>query len=276
MQMKTAGLNREELERKVRELGAGQPWNHDFDLGDGVHTAPGVQRSQGKNIVKLDRLKPLFDAIGLRDKRVLDIGCNEGFFALYMASQGARVMGIDVDEKRIAKAQFVQSLIGTGDVELKVTDIYSPAFAGLDPVDVCVCLGVIHRVPDPVSALTAIARKADMLVLEWKALKFGPHDEAFAYFTAKPVDEQDFYGTEYWLPSFAAVERILTRLGFTHFHRVDDSGQRRAILLAGRRHHPIFDRPNINIPRSRIRSFLSHTKRYVRTVFGIMTGRVNA
>jgi SAM-dependent methyltransferase len=274
--MNTTALSREEVERKVRELGVEQPWNHDFELCEGVHTAPGVQRSQGKNTVKLARLKPLFEAIGLRGKRVLDIGCNEGFFALYMAAQGASVIGIDIDERRIAKARFVQSLIGTGDVDLRVTDIYSPAFAVLPTSDVCVCLGVIHRVPDPVSALSAIAKKADMLVLEWKALKFGPHDEAFAYFTAKPVDEQDFYGTEYWLPSFAAVERILARLGFTHFHRVDESGQRRAILVAGRRHHPLFDTPDVNIPRSRVRSLLSHTKRYVRTVFGIITGRVNA
>jgi SAM-dependent methyltransferase len=268
--------NREALEEKVRELGLAQPWNHNFDLGDGVQTAPGVQRSHGKNTVKLERLKPLFDGIGLRGKRVLDIGCNEGFFALYMAAQGASVIGIDVDEQRIAKARFVQSLIGSGNVDLNVTDIHSPAFAALPEVDLCVCLGVIHRVPDPVAALSAIAKKADMLLLEWKALKFGPHDDAFAYFTAKPVDRQDYYGTEYWLPSFAAVERILARLGFSEFHRVDESTQRRAILVAGRRHHAIFDRPDINIPRSRIRSLLSHTKRYVRTVAGIMTGRVNA
>jgi SAM-dependent methyltransferase len=269
-------VNRDALEQKVRELGLLQPWNHNFQLSDGVQTAPGVQRSHGKNTVKLKRLTPLFDAIGLKGKRVLDIGCNEGFFALHMASQGAQVIGIDVDEQRIAKARFVQSLIGTGDVELRVTDIYSPEFAALPPADLCVCLGVIHRVPDPVSALSAITKKADMLLLEWKALKFGPHDDAFAYFTEKPVDAQDFYGTEYWLPSFAAVERILTRVGFAHFHRVDDSGQRRAILVAGRRAHPLFDQPDVSIPRSRIRSLLSHTKRYVRTVAGIITGRVNA
>jgi SAM-dependent methyltransferase len=274
--MVTARVNREMLEHRVRELGLLQPWNHNFDLGEGIQTAPGLQRSHGKNVIKLERLKPLFDAIDLRDKRVLDIGCNEGFFALYMAAQGARVIGIDVDEQRIAKARFVQSLMGTADVDLRVTDIFSPDFAALPSADLCVCLGVIHRVPDPVAALSALAKKTDMLLLEWKALKFGPHDEAFAYFSAKPVDQDDYYGTEYWLPSFAAVERILVRLGFTHFHRVDESVQRRAILVAGRAPHPIFDMPDVNVPRNRIRSLLSHTKRYVRTVFGIITGRVNA
>ena len=268
-------LSREALEKKVREFAEVQSWNHNFDLGGGVETSPGRQTSQGKNRIKLERIKPILAAIGLRDKVALDVGCNEGFFSLYMAGQGARVIGIDIDEHRIAKATFVQSVLG-GTVDFSVTDIYSQDFAGLPHADVCLCLGVLHRVPDPVSALTAMTRKADMILLEWKALKFGPHDEAFAYFTAKPVDAKDVYGTEYWLPSIAAVERILTRLGFTHFHRIDESSERRAILVAGRRHHPVFDRPDVNVPRNRLRSLLSHTKRYMRTVAGVITGRVNA
>ena len=269
-------MSRESLEHRVRQLAEIQPWNHNFDLGAGVQTAPGEQTSQGKNVVKLARLKPVFDAIGLDDKLVLDVGCNEGFFSLYMAGQGARVIGIDADEHRVEKARFVQSVLGPPDVDFRVTDIYSPAFAALPQASLSVCLGVIHRVPDPVSALAAVTAKSDMILLEWRALKFGPHDDAFAYFTAKPIDRQDYYGTEYWLPSFAAVERILSRFGFTYFHRIDDSRQRRAILVAGRGHHPIFDRPDVNIARSRLRSLLSHTKRYVRTVFGVLSGRVNA
>ena len=269
-------MNRDSLELRVREFAESQPWNHSFDLGGGVLTASAQQRSHGKNIVKLQRLEPLFDLIGLRDKLVLDIGCNEGFFSLHMARRGAKVIGIDIDQHRIAKAEFVQSVIGPGDVDFRVTDIYSPAFADLPQAALCVCLGVMHRVPDPVSALAAITAKADMILLEWKALKFGPHDEAFAYFTNKPIDRQDIHGTEYWLLSFAAMERVLARFDFTHFHRLDDATQRRAILVASRRPHEMFNRPDVNVPRSRFRSLLSHTKRYARTVVGVMTGRVNA
>lgn len=269
-------MAREALERKIREFGQRQPWNHNFALGEGVETAPGEQHSQGKNLIKLERLKPLMAQIGLRDKQVLDVGCNEGFFSFYMAQQGARVVGIDVDEQRIAKAEFVRSVIDARGVEFKRVDIYSPEFRELPHADLCLCLGVLHRVPDLVTALGAITRNTDMVLLEWKALKFGPHDEAFAYFTDKPVDSVDYYGTEYWLPSFAAVERILRRLGFVYFHRVDDSTQRRAILLSARQRHAVFDTPDINIPRSRVRSLLSHTKRYLRTVAGILTGRLNA
>lgn len=270
-------LNKTDIQTRVDELAAVQAWNHNYALPGGVQTRPGTQVSHGKNLVKLERLKPLFEAIGLRGKSVLDVGCNEGFFSLHMADEGARVLGIDIDEHRISKARYVQTLLGEGkDVRFDSLDIYSREFKALDRFDLCLCLGFIHRVPDPFSAIAALGDRADMIIFEWKALKFGPHDEAFAYFSPKPVDQADYYGTEYWLLSYAALERILQRIGFTHFHRIDDPRQRRAILVAGRKPHPLFERPDQVIHRGRLRAFLTHGKRCLRTFAGILSGRVNA
>ena len=155
-------------------------------------------------------------------------------------------------------------------------DIYSPQFKALDRFDLCLCLGFIHRVPDPFSAIAALGDRADMIIFEWKALKFGPHDEAFAYFSPKPIDEADYYGTEYWLLSYAALERILLRTGFRHFHRIDDPRQRRAILVAGRHPHPLFEQPDQIIHRGRLRALLTHGKRSLKTFVNILTGRLNA
>lgn len=270
-------MNSIEIQRRVDELGALQAWNHNYTLPHGVETRPGAQVSHGKNLVKLERLKPLFHAIGLNRKSVLDVGCNEGFFSLHMAGEGAKVMGIDIDEQRIAKARYVQSVLGEGkDVRFDSLDIYSPQFKKLDRFDLCLCLGFIHRVPDPFSAIAALGDRADMIIFEWKALKFGPHDDAFAYFSPKSIDEADYYGTEYWLLSYAALERILKRIGFKHFHRIDDPRQRRAILVAGRQKHPLFDRPDQIIHSGRLRALLTHGKRFLKTVVNIITGRLNA
>lgn len=270
-------LNKTDIQNRVDELAAVQAWNHNYSLPHGVETRPGTQVSHGKNLVKLERLKPLFEVIGLRGKSVLDVGCNEGFFSLHMAGEGARVLGIDIDEHRISKARYVQTLLGEGkDVRFDSLDIYSREFKALDRFDLCLCLGFIHRVPDPFSAIAALGDRADMIIFEWKALKFGPHDEAFAYFSPKPVDQADYYGTEYWLLSYAALERILQRIGFTHFHRIDDPRQRRAILVAGRKPHPLFERPDQVIHRGRLRAILTHGKRCLRTFAGILSGRVNA
>lgn len=270
-------LNTTEIQKQVNELGALQPWNHNYELPFGVETRPGSQLSHGKNLVKLDRLKALFDEIGLNGKSILDVGCNEGFFSLYMAGKGAKVLGVDIDDKRIAKAQYVQSIVGAGlEVNFETLDIYSPQFKALERFDLCLCLGFIHRVPDPFTAIAALGDRTDMIVFEWKALKFGPHDGAFAYFSDKPVDHADYYGTEYWLLSYAALERILWRGGFRYFHRIDDPTQRRAILVAGRNQHDLFKRADVVVHVGRIKSTLRHTKSFLKSLVGILSGRINA
>lgn len=269
--------DKKDIATKVSELGGIQPWNHNFILPEGVETRPGTQVSHGKNLVKLKRLKPLFDLLDLDGKKVLDMGCNEGFFSLEMASSGADVTGIDIDEKRILKANFIKEILAPElSVSFNAQDVYSKEFASLKRFDLCLCLGFIHRVPDPFRALASLADRSDMIVFEWKALKHGPHDDAFAYLSPKGVDREDFYGTEYWLLSFSAVERILGRQGFKFFHRIDDPRQRRAILVAGRVKHQIFDCPDVIIHRGRIKALLSHGKRFLKTCCGILSGRVNS
>ena len=75
-------MNKQEIRKKVDEFDLLQKWNHNFHLPFGVETRPGEQTSHGKNLVKFDRLLPIFDEIGVDGKRVLDVGCNEGFFSL--------------------------------------------------------------------------------------------------------------------------------------------------------------------------------------------------
>lgn len=269
--------SKSDIQQQVDELGTTQAWNHNFTLPQGVETRPGAQLSHGKNHIKLDRLKPLLSEIGLQGKSVLDVGCNEGFFSLHMASQGASVLGIDIDEQRITKARYVQTLVEKGrKVQFDKVDIYSPQFKALQRFDLCLCLGFLHRVPDPFSSIAALGSKADMIVFEWKSLKFGPHDEAFAYFSPKPVNDADYYGTEYWLLSYAALEMILKRNGFKYFRRVDDPRQRRAILVAGRHPHALFNRPDQIIHRGRLRTLLTHSKRGLKVFLNILSGRLNA
>lgn len=266
----------EDIQKQVEILGGIQPWNHNFTLPGDIETRPGAQKSHGKNLVKFERLRPLFDVIALSGKKVLDMGCNEGFFSMQMASSGAHVLGMDIDTHRIEKARYVQSLLAdSNNVHFENIDIYSAEFRALPRFDLCLCLGFIHRIPDPCTAITVLGERSDMVIFEWKALKFGPHHEAFAYFSPKPVDDDDCYGTEYWLLSYTALQRILWRIGFRHFHRIDDPTQRRAILVAGKYPHLIFERPDVVVHAGRIKSMLRHTKRFLKTLLEITLGKIN-
>jgi SAM-dependent methyltransferase len=269
--------NIEDVQKQITILNNLQKWNHNFILPGGIETRPGTQNSHGKNLVKLKRLQPHFDIIDLNDKNVLDVGCNEGLFSFFMASLGARVLGVDIDTLRIQKASYVKSLLAdNSSVHFKNIDIYSQAFRELPQFDLCLCLGFIHRVPDPYTAIKILSEHSNMIIFEWKALKFGPHHEPFAYFSPKEVDGVDYYGTEYWLLSYAALESILRRLKFRYFHRIDDPSQRRAILIAGKYQHAVFQRPDVIVHAGRLKSTLRHTKRFFKSLVGILVGRINA
>ena len=265
-----------DIKEQISELNAEQAWNHNIILPNGIETSPGKQVSHGKNLVKWKRIEPIIDLLGIPNKKILDLGCNEGFFSKKLADKGAQVLGIDIDELRIKKAKFVQSIFGFSNPTFKVVDIYSRKFQELGKFDLCLCMGFIHRIPDPYIAIETIASKTDTIIFEWKALKQGPHDEAYAYFSQKNIDKNDYYGTEYWLISYSALESILKRFHFKYFYRLDDPKQRRAILVASKVNNKIFSKSNIILHRGRLITFLSHTKRYLESIFKILNGKLNS
>ncbi|MHB8353957.1 MAG: bifunctional 2-polyprenyl-6-hydroxyphenol methylase/3-demethylubiquinol 3-O-methyltransferase UbiG, partial [Burkholderiales bacterium] len=52
------------------------------------------------------RLEWIDVSVGLKGKRVLDVGCGGGILAEAMAQQGAQVTGIDLAEKSLSVAQL--------------------------------------------------------------------------------------------------------------------------------------------------------------------------
>lgn len=266
----------EDIAKKIAQFQALQPWNHNYRLPGGCETRPGIQTSHGKNEVKWLRIEPLLELLGLQNKTVLDVGCNEGFFSQKLSEKASRVVGIDVDDKRIEKAKFVHSVMKVPNTELRCVDIYAEEFEKLPRFDFCLCMGFLHRIPDPFTALQRLTSKADIILFEWKALKHGPHNDSFAYYTPGGYETADFYGTPYWIMSYKCVESMLSRLGFTRFYRVDDPSYKRAILVAGRVDHPIFNRRSVvkHLPVWRV--FLRHTKQYLKTLWAIAQGELNA
>ena len=185
-------MNKEGIETRVLELAA-------VSLGIIILTfhsntnCPGNQYSHGKNLVKLERLKDIFSLIQLGGKSVLDVGCNEGFFSQYMSHEGANVQGIDIDPLRIEKARFVRSLLSNDsnpkfDVVISIHSNLVILKSSIFAYTLDFCIG-----SDPFTAVAALANKTDMILFEWKCLKFGAHDESFAYFSTSQLILR-FYG----------------------------------------------------------------------------------
>lgn len=272
-------INKTNIKEKISILGDEQPWNHNISLPGEIETAPGEQISHGKNLVKWDRIEPILDLVSLKGKQVLDLGCNEGFFSIKLAEKGAKVLGVDIDRLRIKKAKWIQSILRLENPDFKVLDIYSKEFESINQkFDFCLCMGFIHRIPDPYTAIKAISTKTDTILFEWKALKEGPHDESYAFFSHKDIDREDYYGTEYWLLSYTSLEVILKRFGFKYFYRLDDPRNRnkRAILVASKVDNEIFSHPSIIHHRGRFSTFLTHSKHYLKSIFKILNGKLNS
>ena len=62
-----------------------------------------------------DRLEMILHTIGdIKGKRILDIGCNVGFFCFELGKRGAKVLGVDSDSRAIAIANMVNDCFSMG------------------------------------------------------------------------------------------------------------------------------------------------------------------
>src|SRR5438105_1875926 len=144
--MASSQLSREQIERRVRELGQ---WFHNLDL-NGVQTAPDHFLGDYP-AVKWRRFAHAIPD-DLTGKSVLDIGCNAGFYSLEMKRRGAeRVVGVDFDEQYLAQARFAAEVAGV-EIEFKKLSVYDVHRLG-ERFDVVIFMGVFYHLRHPLLAL---------------------------------------------------------------------------------------------------------------------------
>ncbi|TAM47454.1 MAG: bifunctional 2-polyprenyl-6-hydroxyphenol methylase/3-demethylubiquinol 3-O-methyltransferase UbiG [Gammaproteobacteria bacterium] len=103
------------------------------------------------------RLKWINDRVGLKDKRVLDVGCGGGILAESMAALGAEVTGIDLGDAPLAVAKLHQKESG---VKVDYRRVSAEELAREQPgaYDVVTCLEMLEHVPEPASTVAACAQ----------------------------------------------------------------------------------------------------------------------
>jgi SAM-dependent methyltransferase len=112
------------------------------------------------------RIRFLDERIGLADKTVLELGCNEGVHTVQLARRAERVVALDVRPKNIVCTLvrlFVADLLPSTQVLLKdVRDLEMPD----GPFDVLFHVGVLYHLYDPIDHLRRIAHLAPVLLLD--------------------------------------------------------------------------------------------------------------
>jgi tRNA (mo5U34)-methyltransferase len=101
--------SRERLQREIEALG---PWFHNLHLPGGVQTLPNHFLGGDFPNFKWQQIQPYLPA-DLSGWRVLDVGCNAGFYSFELARRGASVLGMDVDPHYLAQARWALAAPGS-------------------------------------------------------------------------------------------------------------------------------------------------------------------
>ena len=225
-------MNLDEVEKKIMDLDKAQEWIYRFVLPNGL-TTPGPLSKGEKNLKKTK----VIQSLNLQGKDVLDVGCAEGMFSFYMSAAGAHVTGIEINEKRLEKAEFIQKQLKIESVKFTLFDAESPnSWDSLaEKYDIGFCFSVLHRVSDPFNLIAQLSSKCETLVFEWKAPEgFLSNNISMAFHEVEgKMDPRNIKsrsaltsdiaimdtGEEkpYWCPTIGAIKEISSSFGYDNF-----------------------------------------------------------
>lgn len=111
----------------------------------------------------------------LKGKRILDIGCNSGFWSIQCALLGAEVVGFDARSELIDQADLVKEIVGADNANFRTLDFWdmNPETLG-GKFDIVLNLGILYHLPNPLTALSAtVAMSRRHVLLDTGILRSG-------------------------------------------------------------------------------------------------------
>jgi tRNA (mo5U34)-methyltransferase len=212
------------------------PWFHNLHLPDGRQTAP--DHPLGDYPAYKWAALAAHLPRDLSGRRVLDIGCNAGYFSIEMARRGARVTAIDHDPHYLRQAAWAAEQFDLGDrLVLEQGDVYGLANR-MDRFDIVLFLGVFYHLRYPLLGLDLAASVCDGLLLFQSLATGGGEDDMD---TSDPgylgrdrlredawpklaFIEHELAGdpTNWWVPNPPAIRAMARSAGFTVDAMADD------------------------------------------------------
>ena len=214
-----------ELQTEIEEL---KPWFHNLHLPDSTQTAPDHWLGDFP-MFKWKELSPYIPQ-DLSGWKVLDVGCNAGFYTFELAKRGADVLGIDVDTHYLKQAKWAAEKMGlqkkTRFQQMQVYDLAKQE----ETFDLIWFMGVLYHLRYPMLAMDILAEKnTDMMVFQTLSM---PGADAEENTWDRPINEREdllkdgwpkmafiehkFSGdpTNWWLPNHAGIEAMLRSCGY--------------------------------------------------------------
>ncbi|MDK9693629.1 MAG: tRNA 5-methoxyuridine(34)/uridine 5-oxyacetic acid(34) synthase CmoB [Sulfurimonas sp.] len=187
--------------------------------------------SEWRSNVKYNLLRKHFD---LKDKRVADIGCNNGYYLFRMQEDAPKLL-VGFDPSPLFKTQFdfinhfvksdiVYELLGVEHVEF-----YEQKF------DTIFCLGVLYHRSDPVAMLKSLYKGLDK---EGELFLDTFYIEGEEEICLSPASSYSKIPNVYFVPTINALKNWCLRAGFDSFEvletsKTDASEQRKTSWIEG-------------------------------------------
>ncbi len=147
-------------------------WLYRFDLPGGKHTPSDLPpEMKGFHEDRLAMVFSVLDPIYGRDwsnVSCLDIGCNQGLFAVKMAERGSRrVLGIDIRAENIEDARLIHQFYDLPNLSFSVADVDRLRAEEIGEFDVVLMLSVLFLLENPINAIRNLrALTRNLLIIE--------------------------------------------------------------------------------------------------------------
>lgn len=156
----------------AERIGAFPRWHYQFNLQGQVTPVlePAfVTRQRERKRYFFD---PLVELCGgtLAGKRVLDLGCNAGFWSLAAIEAGCDfVLGVDGRAMHVEQSNFVFEVndVDPSRYRFDVGNVFDYPFDSFPPFDLVLCLGILYHVAKPFCLMELVSRaNTDLLVID--------------------------------------------------------------------------------------------------------------
>jgi len=193
-------LSKEKILKRMKEL---SPWGQKIHLIKDIYTDGSLDVEDRWKFIKN------FIPKDLKGMRVLDVGCNAGYFSIKMKELGAQyVKAIDF-EHYIQQAKFVAKIKKYNDINFIVQSLYK--LDSSKKFDLTICLGTFYHLKYPFLALKKIADvTTKMVLLETEALASNENTDKIQFIEHNYRND----GTTWWIPGEECLKGMLRSVGF--------------------------------------------------------------